>query len=173
MAYDLGWGTKTPGHIVYLVDLSGSMATDNKIGKVMEALQKGLRLLVTKCTSGTTLLERVTATVIGYHSEIVPLFSGGAQEMKELIRKAVTSGRPIFDFGQGGIAEPKWQTYMTNAYNEARKDIEKWMRENGDKRLPAPDVVNITDGQPEENGKSLASFSIKNEYGSLLFIGKS
>lgn len=155
MAYDLGWGTKSPGHIVYLVDLSGSMKTDNKIGQVMEALQKGLRLLLTKCTQGTAIMERFTASVIGYNSDIVPLFSGGANEVASLIRKAVSSGSPIFDYGEGGIAEPKWQTYMTNAFNEAYNDIEKWIREANGRPLPAPIVVNITDGQPEESNKSL------------------
>ena len=151
MSYELGWGSKSPGHI------SGSMATDNKIGQVMEALQSSLRLLLTKCTQGKTFLERFTTTIIGYNSDIIPLFSGGTQETAALISKAVTSGNPIFDYGEGGIAKPNWQTYMSNAFSAARNDIERWIREgerNG-RPLPAPIVVNITDGQPEESNKTL------------------
>ena len=155
MDYNLGWGSQHPGHLVYLVDLSGSMKKDNKIGQVMDALHKSLRLLLTKCTAGKTLLERFTVSIIGYHSDIVPLFSGGVQDLRSLIAKGVSTGKPLFDIEEGGIAEPKWQTYMTNAFDEARRDIEQWISSSNGRQCPAPIVINITDGQPEEKNKSL------------------
>ena len=103
MDYNLGWGSQHPGHLVYLVDLSGSMKNDNKIEQVMDALQKSLRLLLAKCTAGRTLMDRFTVTIIGYHSDIVPLFSGGVQEIKGLVAKGVSTGKPLFDYGNGGI----------------------------------------------------------------------
>lgn len=155
MDYKLGWGRSHPGHLVYLIDLSGSMKKDNKIGQVMNALQNSLRVLLQRCTQGKALLERFTVTIIGYHSEIVPLFSGGVQEIKSLIMTAVSTGKPLFDYKEGGVAEPKWQTYMSNAFDEARRDIEQWISTFKGKECPAPIVINITDGQPEEDGKDL------------------
>lgn len=155
MDYNLGWGSQHPGHLVYLVDLSGSMKKGNKIGQVMDALQKSLRLLITKCTAGKALLDRFSVTIIGYHSDIVPLFSGGVQELRSLIANSVSTGKPLFDYEEGGIAEPKWQTYMSNAFEEARRDIEQWISFSNGRECPAPIVINITDGQPEEDGKNL------------------
>lgn len=153
--YSLGWGSQHPGHLVCLVDLSGSMGTDNKIGRVMDALQKSMRSLVTKCIQGTGLVERFTVTIIGYHSHIIPLFSGGVQELQSLIKKAVSTQKPLFDYEEGGVAEPMGQTYMSNAFNAARKDIEQWISSSNSNGHPAPVVINITDGQPEEQDKTL------------------
>lgn len=154
MAYDLSWASKCPGHLVFLVDLSGSMKKDNKIGQVMDSLQSVLRQLVTSNLAGKTVVPRFTVSIIGYHTDIVSLFNGGADDVKNLVQKAVSTKQPIFDYTEKGIAEPKWQTYMTNAFNAAREDIEKWIAKRGS-RLPAPIVINITDGQPEEDNKSL------------------
>lgn len=155
MDYSLGWGRQHPGHLVCLVDLSGSMGKDNKIGRVMDALQNSLRSLLTKCISGTALNERFTVTIIGYHSHIIPLFSGGVQDLQSLIKKAVSTQKPLFDYEEGGVAEPMGQTYMSNAFDAARKDIEQWISSSNGSGFPAPIVINITDGQPEEQDKTL------------------
>ena len=154
MAYELGWGTRAPGHIVCLLDLSESMKTDDKIGKGMDAMQRIFRFLLERCCQGKVFMNRFTATIIGYNSAIVPLLTGGVQELFALIKDSNICGKPLFDYGEGGIAEPIGQMCMTKAFNEARKDIVKWINEANGRNLPVPIVVNISDGQLKENNKS-------------------
>lgn len=163
MSYKLGWGSKTPGHIVYLIDLSESMLTENKIEKVMEALKNCLFSMAVSCRKSGSISESFTATIIGYNTDIVTLFpknggKGSVKEITSLIRESNVSGDSIFPWKKKeDIAYPRWQTYMTNAFTEAKKDIEKWIEEGKreGRKLPAPIVVNITDGQPEESNKTL------------------
>ena len=162
MDYNLKWSTVNPGHLVWLVDLSYSMSTNNKIGKVMTALQSSLREIIAGNAVGrNNFAPRFTTTIIGYNTDIVPLFPsshltfGSIDDAAELIKKANTSHEPIFNYNKGGIAEPNWMTYMTKAFNAARENIEKWIAESKGKQLPAPIVINITDGQPEEAKKTL------------------
>jgi hypothetical protein len=160
MDYSMGWGSKNPGHLVYLIDLSSSMQFDGKIEMVMTALQKNLQRLIIRNTKNGVLSNCFTVTIIGYHTDIVSLFpsnqylTGDANDVKALLEDRVNNKMPLFDYSKGGIAEPKWQTYMTNAFNEAKKDIEKWLTRHQGMAVPAPIVINITDGQPEEDKKS-------------------
>lgn len=57
----------------------------------------------------------------------------------------------------GGEAEPKCQTYMADAFDAATKDINEWLTRQRGKgiSMPAPIVINITDGDPYE-GKEFA-----------------
>lgn len=155
MDYSIGWGSKNPGHLVYLIDLSGSMTIDNKIEMVMTALQKNLQRLIIRNTSNGLLVNRFSVTIIGYHTDIVPLFSGDANAVKALLEDRVKNSTSLFDFSVGGEAEPKWQTYMSNAFREAKKDIDTWLQQRQGTNAPAPIVINITDGQPEEDNKTL------------------
>lgn len=162
MDYNLKWSSVNPGHLVWLVDLSYSMSTNNKIGKVMTALQSSLREIIAGNAVGrNNFAPRFTTTIIGYNTDVVPLFPsshltfGSIDNAAELIKKAITSNEPIFNYNKGGIAEPNWMTYMTKAFNAARENIEKWIAESKGEQLPAPIVINITDGQPEEAKKTL------------------
>lgn len=162
MDYNLKWSSKNPGHLVWLVDLSYSMKENNKIGKLMAALQSSLREIIAGNAVGrNNFAPRFTTTIIGYNTDIVPLFPsshlafGSIDSAAELIRKAVTSNESLFNYKEGGIAEPNWMTYMTKAFNAARENIEKWIAESNGRQLPAPIVINITDGQPEEAKKTL------------------
>lgn len=154
MAYNLGWSSQHPGHLVYLVDLSESMKENGKIEKAMDALRNRLRNHLTRCIAGSLLIERFTVTIIGYHSHIVPLFSGGVQELHSLFREAISMQKPLFNYDEGGIAEPKGYCCMSKAFNEAKKVIEQWIGKSNGRECPAPIVVNISNGQPEEEGKS-------------------
>ena len=162
MAYNLKWSESKPGHLVWLVDLSYSMKTGDKIVKVIEALQSSLREIISGCYKGNgNFVPAFTTTIIGYNTDIIPLFPsshlafGSINNVAGLIKKANTSNEPLFNYKEGGIAEPNWMTYMTKAFNAARENIEKWIAESNGRQLPAPIVINITDGQPEEAKKSL------------------
>lgn len=154
MAYNLGWSTQHPGLLVYLVDLSESMKENGKIEKAMDALQNSLRNNLARCFQGSSLVERFAVTIIGYHSHIVPFFSERVHELASLMKTAYTTQKPLFNHDEGGIAEPKGHCCMSKAFNEAKKVIEKWIEKSNGRECPAPIVVNISNGQPEEEGKS-------------------
>lgn len=159
MAYTLDWTKSSPGHVVYLIDLSGSMKENSKIAKAMDALGKCLYTLVVDAEDGTSIRELLTVSIIGYHSKVVHLTEKplSCADMETLVNDTIDAEtpKPIFDYSEGKIAEPKWQTYMSKAFNAARMDIEQWLSISKGRQQPAPIVINITDGQPEEEGKSL------------------
>ncbi len=69
MDYELQWGTDKPGHIVFLIDLSGSM--DDKIDYVIESVQKTCQNILTRCVSGTSIKERVCISAYGYNLSLI------------------------------------------------------------------------------------------------------
>lgn len=75
--------------------------------------------------------------------------------IKEIARKFIAfkkSGTPIFN--TENEFKPQGLRYMRLAFDEAKKDIEKWiMKQIGAKmKIPAPGVINITVGSPYEGG---------------------
>lgn len=145
----LPWGTPHPGHLVYLIDLSGSMEEHNKVQDVMSVVFECLDNLVARCTVMASIKERFSLTVIGYNSDVIPLFKGSVEQIDELLSERY--GQPLFDID--GVAKPQWQTYMADAYDAAREDVEQWISEQRAKgvSVPVPIVINITDGHPEEH----------------------
>ena len=73
MAYELQWGSDKPGHIVFLMDLSGSM--ENKIDDVINAVQNTCKSIVARCMAGKDLRERVFVSVYGYNFEVKELLT--------------------------------------------------------------------------------------------------
>lgn len=170
MSYDINWNSNHPGHVVYLVDLSGSMSRERDgvrmIDTVMSVLNHLFKHLSVNVISGNKVLEYFTITVIGYNDDVVTLFNGkSAAEFVTLMRDAKKRGY-LFDTSTGGVAEPNWRTFMADAFNEAYADINRWIdsqKAKGISRIPAPLVINITDGEPFEGrdvdavGKALAA----------------
>lgn len=161
MSYDLHWNPKHPGHIVYMLDLSGSMGREinNKrlVDTVMEVIQKLFRSLKNEIMNGDEILDLFSATVIGYNSDVFTLMEcKTAKEFNKFFNDSRRRGY-IFNTQQGGEAEPKWQTYMADAFDAASKDINTWISNQKAKGMqtPAPVVINITDGDPYE-GKEFA-----------------
>jgi uncharacterized protein YegL len=150
-----GWGTKNPGHIVYLIDLSESMRWNSfrNIKDVMEVTYKCLDQLIGPCLPGQSVFERFTASIIGYNSKIIHLFpNGGVAEIEKLLDS--TYGKALFDYEkEEDPAYPRWQTYMASAFDAAYDDVTEWISRQRQKGyyVPAPYVINITDGHPEES----------------------
>ena len=65
MAYSIQWGQKSPGHIIFLIDQSGSMSGSNEI-KASEAVHKAIEEIINNCINGTKVKNRVYITIIGY-----------------------------------------------------------------------------------------------------------
>lgn len=154
MAYNLQWGSDQPGHIVFLVDLSGSM--EDKIDYVIDALQKTCQSILTRCIKGGQVKNRVSVAVYGYNYHIVELLKADAHGLALAFRDARKEGRPLFD--KNGKAKPEYQTCMGMGFEKAKQDVEQWIAEQkakGKTSIPAPIVINITDGEPYE-GKDIA-----------------
>lgn len=149
MAYELQWGSDKPGHIVFLIDLSGSM--EDKIDDVIYAVQNTCKSIVARCMSGSTLKERVSVSFFGYNyriSELLPHTPSSIRDLALALR--ATSGKPLFD--KTKEAKPEYQTIMRLAFERAKADIEQWIAKQriAAVPIPAPIVINISDGFPYE-----------------------
>lgn len=150
MAYELQWGSDKPGHIVFLIDLSGSMM--NKIDDVINAVQNTCKSLVARCMSGSTLKERVSVSIFGYNFEVKELLKKTPSSIRDLaMALKASANKPLFD--KTKEAKPEYQTMMRMAFDKAKSDIEQWINEQKRAeriRIPSPIVINITDGFPYE-----------------------
>ncbi len=151
MAYELQWGSDKPGHIVFLMDLSGSM--ENKIDDVINAVQNTCKSIVARCMAGKDLRERVFVSVYGYNFEVKELLTTTPSSPKDLgkaLKEAKSLNKPLFD--KTKEAKPEYQTVMRLAFERAKSDIEQWISKQkaAGVRIPAPIVINITDGFPYE-----------------------
>lgn len=147
--YDLKWNSDHPGHVVFLIDLSGSMELDNKINYVIDAVQDSIENLLTHCRNDKGQpAERVSVSVYGYNYHIITLWKNyGLSQMAAAMIDAEEAGKKIFD--PNGDAKPEYQTCMKLAFEEAKKDVEQWIQsQQGRPDIPSPIVINITDGTP-------------------------
>lgn len=156
MSYDLNWNSKHPGHIVYLIDLSGSMARTMNgkrlIDIVMDVMYSLFDTLNDEILSGNGVVDLFSATVIGYNSDVYNLLpSASAERFNRFVFESKKRGY-LFNTQKGGDAEPNWQTFMADAFDAAAKDIREWIDTQNRKgvKIPAPVVINITDGEPYE-----------------------
>lgn len=144
----LTWGEKHPGLLVYLVDLSRSMSHHNTIGRVSTVIWNVVDSLLAPCQDNGIYKERFHLKVIGYNNDVKILFEGGVNEMNKWLDDR--EDEQFIDIEREG--RPEGCTYMAKAYDKASEIIRKWISDHKDTRIPAPIVINITDGYPEENG---------------------
>jgi len=155
------WSPATPGHIVYLIDLSGSMGKSSSMGKridyTIDVLHTVLRRIRNRCIKGGgKVSEKLSFTIIGYNYKAVEIWKN--YSVLEMAKKSIAQERnniPIFDkeksIDEKGF-KPEYQTCMRLAFEAAKKDIEEWLSKQQKSNIltPAPVVINITDGEPYE-----------------------
>ena len=148
MAYNLKWSPNHPGHIVYLIDYSGSMGWEEnkRINKLLDILSVVCDRLIANDSMNAPLDNGATVSMFGYNSEVFDLFFGDFKKLDQYL----DTQSPLFK--DNPKAKPQWQTYMADAFDSARRDIEQWIekQKQSGKPIPAPIVINITDGIPEE-----------------------
>jgi uncharacterized protein YegL len=154
MAYELKWGSKHPGHLVYLLDLSESMSRNGKIDYLLEAVKTTSEFLIEKSTQGSVLKDRFSISIIGYNTDVYTLFKGSVTELDAFLDKVYDQGgedAPIFDKTTEAI--PRWQTYTAKAFRAVVDDIREWMnnQQRKDMPMPAPMIIHVTDGFPYES----------------------
>jgi uncharacterized protein YegL len=160
--YELKWNSATPGHIVFLIDLSGSMSENKKIDYLMDALKDTLEILLAY-TEGK---ERVEISIYGYNFQVVEIWKNKkVSEIVQIFSEAEEKGNKLFNL------RPEYQTCMRLAFERAKLDIEEWLsiqKIKGNLNTPSPIVINITDGFPYEGPK----FNQDNVYADTLKAAK-
>lgn len=155
--YSLGWGTEHPGHLTILIDLSQSMSMENGWNKNVDDVLDAVTVLLDELKSSgiddDEIMPRFSVTVLGYNSKVFTLFKGGVEELIEKFN-SIPEGTAIFN--KEKEAKPQYQTYTSDAFSAAIDDVTEWIQEQRNERfpVPAPIVIHITDGKPEEEGKS-------------------
>lgn len=154
MAYSILWGQKSPGHLIFLLDQSGSMCGENEI-KVVDAVHSAILELINNCISGTKVKNRVYITIIGYgnKNDVSIIKEGWANDYALDLQACKAKGTKIIDpVSYGG-------TPMAEGFEMARDCIDKWLndRRNAGGDIPAPIVINITDGMPNCESEATAA----------------
>ena len=119
----------------------------NKIGGkkkseiVVENTIRILDALVAQCQKGRGISNKFKAVIIGYGTKAHICYDKDAPAIQE----DLDNGRTILDVVENGL------TNMEEAFVEAKRVIGNWMarQRESNKPMPAPRVVNITDGHPE------------------------
>lgn len=162
MSYSVKWNENHPGHIVYLIDLSGSMGkvrpSDGKrmVDVVLTTIHKLFKNLDSKMVKDGKVLDRMSASVYGYNDEVITLFKGeNALAINKLVIAAMRQGVLFKSQEKGDEAYPQWRTFMADAFDKAAEDIKEWIKKQEAKgiapeKIPVPVVINITDGEPYE-----------------------
>ena len=160
--YDLKWNSAHPGHIVFLIDLSGSMSENQKIDYLLDALKDTLDVLLAISESR----KRVEISIYGYNYQIVEIWKNKTvPEMVQILTDAEEEGKKLFNL------RPEYQTCMRLAFERAKQDIEEWLSIQNKKGIlnsPSPIVINITDGFPYEG----PNFNQDNVYADTLKAAK-
>jgi uncharacterized protein YegL len=174
--YTTRWATATPGYIIFLIDQSRSMNTkysfdENRAQFTARTVNDSIYNLITSNRGRESIKDRAKISIIGYGGEggnaitvvktdflsgyAKPPFKTEAYSRKEvsedghLIERIIK--RPVF-------LEPTalGQSPISDALKYAKRLIEEWVFKS-EKNLPAPIVINITDGAPhnERHSKSI------------------
>lgn len=146
------WGRKSPGHLIYLIDQSGSMSGPNEV-KAAEAVHAAIMDTFRGCVNGTEVRNRVYITIIGYGNEqgVSIIREGWMTDFVEDLKQCKTNNTTIIAPKSYGM------TPMTEAFQLAYKCLTTWINtrqgicENDPQAgIPAPIVINITDGYPDD-----------------------
>ncbi len=167
--YDKMWGRPTPGHIIFMIDQSGSMDGE-KAQMAVECIQNSLVEIVLGSLDGTKIKDRAYITVIGYgrHSKPVSIIrEGWVSEWLDDVLKAKKSKSTVIEVVD---ESDSWDTPMTEAFELAKKCLDAWIakreedaQKNPTHSMAAPIVINITDGMPnDKNSAKTAAESILN-----------
>lgn len=154
MAYSIQWGQKSPGYIIFLIDQSGSMCGSNEV-KAAEAVHKAIEEIINNCISGNKVKNRVKITIIGYGNEndVCILKEGWASDYVLDLQKCKSNGTLIIEPDSYG------GTPMAEGFDMAKECLEQWLneRKNAGTDIPAPIVINITDGMPNSEDEATCS----------------
>ena len=135
MSYDIFATSRTPALVIYLLDVSGSMANKmsgkSRIEVVMDALSATLQQMVFRCTKGSHISPRYRIAMYAYSKAVYDIL-GGILPINEV----------------ANIGVPVLRTMETTATDLGFLEVEKLLQQELPKLhdCPAPLVCHMTDG---------------------------
>jgi len=136
MSYEILATSQTPALIVYLLDVSGSMANSlhgkPRIEVVMDALSAALQQVVFRCTKGSQISPRYRIAMYAYSGEVYNILGSVLT-----IDKVASLGVPVLS------------TMGATATESGFLEVEKLLQQELPylENCPAPLVCHMTDGE--------------------------
>jgi hypothetical protein len=185
MAYEAEISRNNPSMFLFLIDQSGSMdekfageGSRRKDQAVADAINKLLQNLVIKCAKSDGVRDYYHVGVIGYGTKVGSAF-GGDLANQPLVPISKIADSPVeieertrkVEDGAGGLVDQKVRfpiwfkplafggTPMVEAFTQARKIVDDWMRTH-----PAgfpPIIINITDGESSDGDPLSAATALR------------
>jgi hypothetical protein len=87
--------------------------------------------------------------LIRYHKEILD----GYVDLDAKLEEAYVKNVSLFDtFDNKDKVKPQWQTYTAKAFRKVPEETKEWVKrqQNNQIPVPAPIIIHVTDGHPEE-----------------------
>lgn len=136
MQYSTMATQKTPALIIYLLDVSGSMARKmgekRRIEVVMDALGVALKQMVFRSTKGGRMSPRYRIAMLAYSDHVYDLL-GGIKSIEHVAKLGVPD------------LSPQRSTETARAFLEAEKILQEELP--GIQSCPAPLICHMTDGE--------------------------
>lgn len=169
MEYKEKCGGPWPGHVVFLIDQSGSMSIQcgsmTRLELAQNCITKSINDIILGCVSGEDFSNRCYISVIGYGKKgdsVELIRHGWASEWEDDVMSCKYNGKPLFTLE----CTDGW-TPMAGAFNMAKELLEAWhekikreianpkasdptKREKPIIAMGLPIVINITDGCKED-----------------------
>lgn len=154
------WGTRKPGFLVFLIDQSGSMSVRNKHMQVAKAIQDAIMECYSSCIDGEYVKPRFAMSIIGYGDDVEEMWSGwiNNEQFNDKLMDANDNDTSFFP------AKASGNTPMAEAFDLAYDKIQTWVKEQGEMKkkeqidaIPAPIVINITDGFPDTESSAASA----------------
>lgn len=160
--FSLPWDQSNPGLILILVDQSSSM--EEAVGDQSKALiaatmiNRTIEDSIERCRRGASVLDKAHIGVVGYGADIKYELVGSLSDLNDSYKRIEpesvfvggSSARSSVTVSRKVWLEPRHNnsTPMAEALSLAATKLEEWLLHYPD--APAPVVINVTDGAPND-----------------------
>lgn len=168
MSYTQQWSSATPGLLIILLDQSGSMSNRLQDGRsraeaATRIVNRMIDNIIARNFNGNKPKDRCRIIVIGYNNDVRILAEGSLNELDENILgfepvsgTSAASGTAI-DEAIWLRPEATGGTDMAGAFALAAAKINEYLSSYSGKTMPAPVIVNVSDGMPNSVDGTLSS----------------
>lgn len=161
--YDICWKSENPGYILFLVDFSASMDEDKKIEQATKSIYFALSSLL-EASKGNNIAY---VSIYGYNFRVIEIWRNYTIEE---IQTIIDNPKIFRDNLSSQILGA--QANLKKAFTKAKEDVEEWINiqyEKGISDIPAPIIINITDGMFNYDSNEISStLQVANELKSIL-----